>query len=269
LSRRPAAVALTVAGSDSSGGAGVQADLKTFGAIGVWGLSAVTAVTAQNSGGVAAVHLLPGSMVKAQIDAVVADTTPGAVKTGMLATREIVEAVAAAIADGHLAPLVVDPVLAASQGGRLLDPDGLTVMKELLLPMCAVLTPNLPEAELLLGRSVSEVEQMPDAAAALSEYGPRAVLLKGGHLRGDRSPDLLWRDGQATWLDGPRIVTAATHGTGCTLSAALTGYLATGLPLLEACKKAKAFVTAAIAGGIQLGPGPGCVDALWNWGKPS
>jgi len=269
LSRSPSAVALTVAGSDSSGGAGVQADLKTFGAIGVWGFSAVTAVTAQNSAGVAAVHLLPGSMVKAQIDAVVADTTPGAVKTGMLATREIVEAVAAAIADGHLSPLVVDPVLAASQGGRLLDPDGLTVMKELLLPMCAVLTPNLPEAELLLGRSVSEVEEMPDAAAALSEYGPGAVLLKGGHLGGDRSPDLLWRDGRATWLDGPRIVTAATHGTGCTLSAALTAYLATGLPLLEACEKAKAFVTAAIAGGIQLGPGPGSVDALWNWGKPS
>jgi hydroxymethylpyrimidine/phosphomethylpyrimidine kinase len=269
LSRSPATVALTVAGSDSSGGAGVQADLKTFGALGVWGVCAITAVTAQNSGGVVAVHLLPGSMVKAQIDAVVADSIPGAVKTGMLGSRGIVEAVAAAISDGHLSPVVVDPVVAASQGGRLLDPDALAVMKELLLPLCAVLTPNIPEAELLLGRSVSEVEQMPDAAAALSEYGPRAVLLKGGHLGGERSPDLLWCEGEATWLDGPRIGTAATHGTGCTLSAALTAYLATGLPLQEACEKAKAFVTAAIAGGIQLGPGPGSVDALWNWGKPS
>ena len=269
MSRGPTCVALTVAGSDSSGGAGVQADLKTFGAIGVWGVCAVTAVTAQNGRGVAAVHLLPGSMVREQIDVVVADTRPAALKTGMLATSEIVEAVAAAIAEAQLSPLVVDPVVAASGGGRLLDPDGLTALKELLLPMCALLTPNLPEAELLLGRSISGVGQMPDAAAALSEYGPRAVFLKGGHLGGDRSPDLLWCDGQATWLDGPRIPTSATHGTGCTLSAALTAYLATGLPLFEACEKAKAFVTAAIAGGVQMGPGPGSVDALWNWGKPS
>jgi hydroxymethylpyrimidine/phosphomethylpyrimidine kinase len=269
LSRKLTAVALTVAGTDSSGGAGVQADLATFRALGVWGVCAVTAVTAQNSRGVAAVHPVPAPVVRAQIDAVVDDTRPAAVKTGMLATAELVESIATALADLRLSPLVVDPVLGASQGGRLLDPDGLRVMTDLLLPLCTVFTPNLPEAEVLLGHPVRKAEEMPDAAAALGSLGPRAVLIKGGHLSGERSPDLLWCDGAATWLDGPRIDTHDTHGTGCTLSAAITAYLAVGLAVPDACAKGKAFVSAAIAGGLAIGPGPGPVDALWNWGKPS
>jgi hydroxymethylpyrimidine/phosphomethylpyrimidine kinase len=267
--RKVTAVALTVAGTDSSGGAGVQADLQTFAALGVWGVCAVTAVTAQNSRGVVAVHTVPAATVIAQIDAVATETPPGAVKTGMLATAEIIGSVASALTDLKLLPLVVDPVLAASQGGRLLDPDGLHALTNLLLPLCTVVTPNLPEAEALLGRPVRESHHMPAAAAAISELGPRAVLIKGGHLHGERSPDLLWFDGSATWLDGPRIETTNTHGTGCTLSAAITAYLAAGLSIPEACSQAKAFVTGAIAGGLEMGPGPGPVDALWNWGKPS
>jgi hydroxymethylpyrimidine/phosphomethylpyrimidine kinase len=262
-------VALTVAGSDSRGGAGIQADLKTFAALGVWGLSAVTAVTAQNAHGVVAVHAVPGWMVRAQIDAVAGESKPAAVKTGMLATAEIVESVAGAVVDLQLAPLVVDPVLVASQGGQLLEPDGMRAIRSLLLPMCDVLTPNLSEAEALLGQRVTEAAEMPDAAAALGALGPGAVLLKGGHLRGDRSPDLLWFGGTATWLEGPRIVTDHTHGTGCTLSAAIAVYLAAGLPVPEACSRSKAFVTGAIAGGFGIGSGPGSVDPLWNWGKPS
>jgi hydroxymethylpyrimidine/phosphomethylpyrimidine kinase len=269
LTRKVTTTALTVAGSDSGGGAGVQADLKTFGALGVWGFCAVTAVTAQNARGVAAVHNVPGWMVRAQIDAVAVEPRPAAVKTGMLGTAEVVESVAAAVADLRLSPLVVDPVLAASQGGQLLESDGLRAMKDLLLPMCDVLTPNLGEAAILLGQPVTEADEMPEAAAALGALGPDAVLLKGGHLRGERSPDFLWSGGTATWLDGPRLLTDNTHGTGCTLSAAITAYLAVGLPLPEACSKGKAFVTGAIAGGLEIGPGPGSVDTLWNWGKPS
>jgi hydroxymethylpyrimidine/phosphomethylpyrimidine kinase len=243
--------------------------MKTFAALGVWGLSAVTAVTAQNAHGVVAVHAVPGWMVRAQIDAVAGESRPAAVKTGMLATPEIVESVAGAVADLRLTPLVIDPVLAASQGGQLLEPDGMRAIKDLLLPMCDVLTPNLSEAEALLGQRVTEPEDMPDAAAALGALGPGAVLLKGGHLRGERSPDLLWFGGTATWLEGSRLVTDHTHGTGCTLSAAIAAYLASGLPMPEACSKGKAFVTGAIAGGFQIGSGPGAVDPLWNWGKPS
>jgi len=247
----------------------VQADLTAFRALGVWGVCAVTAVTAQNSRGVAAVHPVPAPVVRAQIDAIVADTRPAAVKTGMLATADLVKSIATAVADLRLFPLVIDPVLGASQGGRLLDPDGPQAMKDLLLPLCTVLTPNLPEAEVLLGYPVRRAEEMPAAAEALGNLGPQAVLIKGGHLRSERSPDLLWCDGAATWLEGSRIDTPNTRGTGCTLSAAIAAYLAAGLAVPEACAKGKAFVTGAIAGGFGIGPGPGPVDALWNWGKPS
>ncbi len=256
-------VALTVAGSDSSGGAGLQADLKTFAAFGVWGTCAVTAVTAQNTAGVVEVFALSAALVRAQFDAIATDMRPKAVKTGMLATADIVESVAAAVVDHGVSNLVVDPVLAASQGAQLLDPDAINVMKERLFPLCALLTPNIPEAERLLGGDAIAADDMLRAAVALAAMGPRAVLLKGGHLKGETARDLLWFDGVSTWLGAPRIDTGDTHGTGCTLSAAITAQLATGIPIPEACAAAKAFVTQAIAGGFGLGRGPGPVDPNW------
>lgn len=266
MTRAAPPVALTVAGSDSSGGAGVQADLKTFSAFGVWGACAVTAVTAQNTAAVVEMFVLPAAMVRAQFDAVADDMRPTAVKTGMLATAEIVESVAAAVAHHGVSNLVVDPVMAASLGAQLLDHDAVRVMKEQLLPLCALLTPNIPEAEALLGGSPIEAGDMPEAAAALAAMGPRAVLLKGGHLKGDVARDLLWFEGATTWLDAPRIDTGDTHGTGCTLSAAITAQVAAGIPIPKACAAAKAFVTRAIAGGFGLGGGPGPVDPSWALG---
>ena len=238
--------ALTVAGSDSWGGAGIQADLRTFAAFGVWGTCAVTAVTAQNHLGVHRATVMDPAMVTAQIDAVAAAVGVKAVKTGMLGDSAVVEAVAAALAGGRLGPVVVDPVQAASQGGSLLDPDALPVLRERLLPVATLVTPNLPEAATLLGRSIKERSEMPEAAAELAALGPAAVLLKGGHLEGGTSPDLLWHDGRAEWLEGDRLATVHTHGTGCTLSAAITAELARGVTLGDACRAAKAYVRAAL-----------------------
>lgn len=238
--------ALTIAGSDSWGGAGIQADLRAFAAMGVWGTSAVTAVTAQNHRGVLAARVLDPDLVRAQIDAVAESEDVGAVKTGMLGHAAVIEAVAAALERHRLGPLVVDPVQAASQGGRLLDPNAVPVLVELLLPLCTLLTPNLPEAEALIGSCIRDRSEMPAAAAELARLGPGAVLLKGGHLAGPDSPDLLWRDGAALWLEGERIAAAHTHGTGCTLSAAITAGLARGLDLVEACQAAKSYVRDAL-----------------------
>jgi hydroxymethylpyrimidine/phosphomethylpyrimidine kinase len=238
--------ALTVAGSDSWGGAGIQADLRTFAAFGVWGTAAVTAVTAQNHRGVLAARVMAPDLVAGQIAAVVESETVGAVKTGMLGDAAVIEAVATALERTRLRPLVVDPVQAASQGGRLLDPAALPVLVDRLLPMCLVLTPNLPEAAALLGVSGIARDEMPAAAEALAALGPEAVLLKGGHLTGPDSPDLLWRAGSLTWLEGPRIPAAHSHGTGCTLSAALAAGLARGDGLVEACRGAKAYVGQAL-----------------------
>jgi hydroxymethylpyrimidine/phosphomethylpyrimidine kinase len=179
-----------------------------------------------------------------------------AVKTGMLATAATVRVVADAVVRHGLAPLVVDPLLTASRGGRLLEADALAVLRDRLLPHCAVFTPNLPEAEALLGGGPLRTRQaMVGAAAALAAFGPTAVLLKGGHLDGDESPDLLWQDGKEHWLEGVRLRGGATHGTGCTLSAAITAQLALGLSVTDACRGAKAFVVDAIAGGIAIGAG--------------
>ncbi len=238
--------ALTVAGSDSWGGAGIQADLRAFAAFGVWGSAAVTAVTAQNHRGVLAVQLVDPELVEAQIDAVAETGSVRAVKTGMLGDARVIEAVAGALERHRLGPLVVDPVQAASQGGSLLDPAALPVLVDRLLPACTVVTPNLPEAEALLGISVTEREEMPAAAAALAALGPRAVLLKGGHLAGGESPDLLWEEGTATWLEGDRIPAAHSHGTGCTLSAGIAAQLARGETLLDACRTARRYVRVAL-----------------------
>lgn len=245
--------ALTVAGSDSWGGAGLEADLRTFAAFGVWGTVAVTAVTAQNHRGVLAAHLVAPDLVAAQIDAVAETGMVRAVKTGMLGDAGVIEAVAASLERHRFGPLVVDPVQAASQGGSLLDPAALPVMVRRLLPMCTMVTPNLPEAEALLGRRITRRAEMPAAAAALAEMGPEAVLLKGGHLPGATSPDLLWFEGEPTWLEGDRIAAAHSHGTGCTLSAALAAELARGSSVPEACRRAKDYVRGALAALVKTG----------------
>jgi hydroxymethylpyrimidine/phosphomethylpyrimidine kinase len=256
-------VALTIAGSDSGGGAGIQADLKTFESFGVWGTSALTGVTAQNTLGVHDALILPAALVRAQIDAVVGDLGVGAAKTGMLGSAGIIETVAAAVADHRLAPLVIDPVLVTSHGELLLERDAVGVLREVLLPHADLLTPNLPEAEALLSHPVRSREAMADAAAELAALGPGAVLLKGGHLGGGGSPDLLWDHGKVEWLEGPRLPGRNTHGTGCALSAAICAQLATGQALLPACRRAKEFVAGAIAAGPDVGHGVGPVNPGW------
>jgi hydroxymethylpyrimidine/phosphomethylpyrimidine kinase len=252
-------VALTIAGSDSSGGAGIAADLKTFAAHDVWGTCAVTAVTAQNTVGVQAVERLPADLVTAQIAAVAGDIAIGATKTGMLGGRAVVEAVAAALVEWNLHPLVVDPVAVASSGAALLSPDGLSALRRLLLPLADLVTPNLAEAAALAGwpeppRDRKEREEVAEAVLAL---GPRAVLVTGGHLSGDAADFLLSTVGR--WFTGPRLGVAHTHGTGCVLSAAITARLARGDAVVQAVEGGKAFVTAAIAAGVELGAGPGAV----------
>jgi len=260
LTRRP--VALTIAGTDSGGGAGVFADLKTFEAHGVWGTAAVVAVTAQNTLGVQAFEVLPASLVRAQVASVATDIGVQAAKTGMLATAEMVAAVAAAVAD-HLAglPLVVDTVFVSKHGDTLLASEAVGALLQDLMPLAALVTPNLHEASALVGFEVDTVEAMEEAAQVLVASGARAALVKGGHLGGHRSPDcfLVW-GGQPTWLDGARVSGRHTHGTGCTLSAACAARLARGEPLGEAVAGAKAFVTRAIEHGFELGGGVGPVD---------
>lgn len=240
-------VALTVAGSDSGGGAGIEADLKTFQALGVWGTVAVTAVTAQNNRGVLASSLVDPEMVAAQMKAVAEMTPVGAWKTGMLGAAPVIEAVADIMDRLALGPLVVDPVQAASRGGSLLEADAVPVLAGRLLPHCQVFTPNLPEAEAFLGQPITTRADMAEAAAALGRIGPRCVLLKGGHLAGPEAPDLVWTPEGVTWMEGPRLAAAHSHGTGCTLSAAVTAGLARGLPVVEACRAARKYVRAAIS----------------------
>ena len=234
--------ALTVAGSDSWGGAGIEADLRAFAAMGVWGSAALTAVTAQNHRGVLSASLIDPAMVGAQIDAVAETGAVRAVKTGMLGAGPVIEAVADALARHDLGPLVVDPVQAAAQGGRLLDPEALPVLVARLFPLAALVTPNLPEAEALLGRPIRGRSEIEEAAADLGAMGPAAVLLKGGHLDGDECPDLLWSAGSRVWLEGRRIPATFSHGTGCTLSAAIAAELARGTEVENACRRAKTYV---------------------------
>ncbi len=254
-------VALTIAGSDSGGGAGLQADLKTFAAHGVHGTCAVTAVTAQNSVEVTDWVALDPRMVVAQMEAVATDMPVAAAKTGMLANAAIVDAVAGAARRLALPFLVVDPVMVAKGGHRLLDRGAEEAYRRLLLPLATVLTPNLPEAEVLLGRRIATREDMREAARALRALGPRSVLLKGGHLEGD-AVDVFF-DGERTLeLAAPRIETRNTHGTGCTLSAAIAARLALGAPLEDAVRGAKAYVTEAIRGSYSVGRGHGPLDHL-------
>jgi hydroxymethylpyrimidine/phosphomethylpyrimidine kinase len=254
---------LTIAGSDSSGGAGIQADLKTFTVMRVYGMSAITALTAQNTRGVAGIFPVAPEFVRRQIDAVVGDIGVDAAKTGMLASAAIVGAVADAVREHRIAPLVVDPVMVAQSGARLLDDDAVAALRGELLPLAALVTPNLPEAEALLGRRVTTVEDMRAAARQLVELGAGAALVKGGHRdAGGEAVDVLCDGAAVHELRAPRVATAHTHGTGCLLSAALAAGLASGLPLLAAAQRAKRFIGVAIAGGLAIGGGHGPANPL-------
>lgn len=244
-SHRP--VALTIAGSDSGGGAGIQADLKTFAALCVHGTSVITCVTAQNPREVRAVHPLPVSMVRAQLEAVCTELPPRAVKTGMLYSAALIREVAR-FPLPHAPPLVVDPVMVATSGAQLLQPSAVRALAAELLPRATLITPNLPEAELLLGHRLHSIEDLREAARALHQRHGCAVLIKGGHLPGLRhAVDLLY-DGRHEWLlQAPRIPNRHTHGTGCTYAAAITAYLARGYALTRAVALAKHFITRAIA----------------------
>jgi hydroxymethylpyrimidine/phosphomethylpyrimidine kinase len=253
--------ALTIAGSDSGGGAGIQADLKTFHRFGVYGTSVVTAITAQNTRGVSAVHPVPLEIVRAQIDAVVADLPPRALKTGMLATAELVDLVADAAAQHALRGYVLDPVMVATSGDRLLDRDAEGRLRDRLLPLAALVTPNLHEAGILVGGPVVDEADMRDAARALVRAGAGAALVKGGHLQGE-AVDILWDGERETVWRRERVDTRHTHGTGCTLSAAVAAGLALGRPLAEAVDRALRFVALAIRTAPGLGGGHGPINHL-------
>lgn len=263
---------LTIAGSDSSGGAGIQADLKTFSALGAYGMSCITALTAQNTKGVTAVMNADPPMVTAQLEAVYDDIPPDAVKTGMLSTAPIVTAVSDFLAAHKGAPLVVDPVMVSTSGSILLEEDAVAAVREALIPLAALITPNMPEAAVLTGHPVETASDMRNAAKALMDLGCAAVLVKGGH-RKDDAMDVLY-DGRELWeFPASKIDTKNTHGTGCTLSSALAVMLARGLSLPEAVGEAKRYLTGAIEGAShdEVGHGHGPVRHFWqypDWGKP-
>jgi hydroxymethylpyrimidine/phosphomethylpyrimidine kinase len=261
--------ALTIAGSDSSGGAGIQADLKTFAALGVYGLSAVTAVTAQSTVGVTAFTALPADLVTAQIETVAGDMTIHATKVGMLATAAIVEAVAAAIEELDLPLVVVDPVMLSSAGQRLLDADGIVALSSTLLPRTRLVTPNLPEAEVIGGGRIASMSDVRDAARRIHDLGATAVLVTGGHATyGADIVDVLFDGGVFHEFRTPRIDTPDRHGTGCTLASAIAAQLALGLALPEAVQHAQRYVAGAIAHGLTMGRGRGPVHHFWQSGRP-
>jgi len=256
-------VALTIAGSDSGGGAGIQADLKTFAALGVHGTSAITAITAQNTLGVTDILELPVSLVVAQIDAVMDDLGARAAKTGMLASSAIIEAVAASVARHRIDLLVVDPVMVAKGGARLLREEAVEALRKRLVPLAAVITPNLPEVEVLLARQVRSLEERRQAARDLVAMGARAAIVKGGHAESDVT-DVFWDGQRLAELEGDRVPTANTHGSGCVFSAAIAAGLAKGLDPLAAATMAKAFIQGAIANGLEIGHGHGPVNPMFQ-----
>jgi len=263
--RRP--IALTIAGSDSSGGAGIQADLKTFTVLGAYGASVITALTAQNTRGVQGVHGVPPEFIACQFESVLSDLKVDAAKTGMLADRATVEAVADALARARLPALVVDPVMVATSGDVLLAPDAIEAVRRRLIPLADVLTPNLPEAARLLDEAVAHSESaMEDQGRRLLALGARAVLIKGGHGETAEAVDILVTPEGTERLAKPRINTKNTHGTGCTLSAAIAAFLAGGASLQVAVGKGKNFVWEAISGGrdLEIGGGSGPVDHLYG-----
>jgi hydroxymethylpyrimidine/phosphomethylpyrimidine kinase len=267
-STRPVRVALTIAGSDSSGGAGIQADLKTFAALGIYGTSAITAVTAQNTMGVIEAAVLSADLVTAQIEAVAGDIELHAVKTGMLGDAAVVEAVAAAIRELDLPLVVVDPVLASSDGARLLDDDGVQMLCAELLPLARVLTPNVPEAEVLSGRIIRSDKDVEDAARRIHGMGAAAVIITGGHrVSGERQTevkDALFDGHTFAEFVVPRVDMPNSHGTGCTFAAAVAAYLALGFSLGDAASRAQQYVAEAIAGALLVGRGSRILNHFRN-----
>ena len=253
---------MTIAGSDSGGGAGIQADLKTFQALGVYGASTLTAITAQNTLGVSAVHEIPVDVIAAQIDAVMDDIGVDAAKTGMLSSAAIISTVAERVRHWQISRLVVDPVMVAKSGDRLLREDAVQALIEELLPLALILTPNLPEAEVLAGRPLTTDVAIREAARQILEMGPRAVVMKGGHRTGPAT-DLLFDGHDFHAVESERFDTPNTHGTGCTFSAAIAAGLARGLSVLDAVGEAKHYVTEAIRNSIPLGHGHGPVMHDW------
>ena len=256
---------LTVAGSDSGGGAGIQADLKTFQELGDFGMSALTALTAQNTVGVHDVHEVPPEFVTRQLDVVLSDIGADAVKTGMLSSAPIIVAVAKGLAADGVQRLVVDPVCASKHGDPLLRPDAVDALRHEILPLAQIVTPNLGEVAILTGVEVRTRDQLQEAAEAVKALGSQWVLIKGGHLEEDEEAvDLLYDGVEAVTITGPRLASADTHGTGCTLASAIAAYLALGHDVVSAVRAAKDYVSGAIAPGLRLGAGIGPVDHGWR-----
>lgn len=259
---------LTIAGSDSSGGAGIQADLKTLSALGVYGASAITAVTAQNTREVVDIFPLPPELVASQIDAVASDIDLAAVKTGMLANTAIIEVVAAKVREHDLQPLVVDPVMVAQSGDRLIDSDALQTMREQLVPLATVLTPNLPEAEALLDRPVASWDDVRDAARDLVAMGAQSVVIKGGHREGP-AIDIFYDGNELHDFTAVRVDTTSTHGTGCAFASAIAAALAKGTNARGAVALAKAFVTKALQSAYPIGKGHGPIHHFYRYWQPT
>lgn len=256
--------AMTIAGSDSGGGAGIQADLKTFSALGVYGSSTLTAITAQNTVGVTMVHEIPIDIIVAQIDAVLSDIGADAVKTGMLASSAIVETVAQEMERHQVSRLVVDPVMVAKSGDRLLREDAVEALRTRLIPLAAVVTPNIPEAEALTGLKIETDEDVRRAAEAIVQLGARAVVVKGGHREGPAT-DLFYDGVRFQEFSAPRIDTVNTHGTGCTFASAVAAGLAKGLEVVESVELAKDYVTEAIRRSFPVGHGHGPLHHFYKW----
>jgi hydroxymethylpyrimidine/phosphomethylpyrimidine kinase len=260
--------ALTIAGSDSGGGAGIQADLKTFAALHVYGMSAITAITAQNTCGVSAVQAIDADMVAAQIHAVAADIGIHAAKTGMLFSAAIIQAVAAAVQATGPYPLVVDPVMVATSGDHLLQPAAEQSLRQDLIPLATVVTPNLAETAVLVGRKITSLAEMQAAAEEIVANGAAAVVVKGGHAI-VKATDVFYDGSTMELLRGEVVQTHNTHGTGCTFSAAICALLARGIPLLEAVRRAKAYITGALKQSLSVGKGSGPVGHFWHVTYPA
>ena len=259
--------AMTIAGSDSGGGAGIQADLKTFAALGVYGTSAITAITAQNTLGVTAIHEVPTDVIASQIQAILSDIGADAVKTGMLSSPAIIQTVAQEVQRHGVTRLVVDPVMVAKGGDRLLRGDAVEALRTRLLPLATVVTPNTPEAEVLAGLAIHTPDDAREAARRIIAMGAASVVIKGGHLSGSDALDTFYDGRQFREFSAPRIDTSNTHGTGCTFASAIAAGLAKGLALEEAMAQAKTYVTEAIRANLEVGTGHGPLHHFYMLGK--